>query len=811
MRKLLTLLYCLLWQFAYAGTCGQDASTKQAGTSTENISDISYELSFNIAAEQPTSISGNVVIYFILQQRSDVALDFQGQLSGPCLINGKKRKVLMHDGRIVLPMKRMREGINRVEMNFVSQSDVITIGDNRQYVMFKPGQTRKCFPCFDRPTLRARFITHLSVPDGWKTMCSDSHAPIPTYLYSFIAGKFQEKTKAGDRYPMRALYMAATPSEASQIDLIFDEVQQSLIWMEKYTGLRCPLTEYGMVIMPGHQSGCTGHPGTIWLSSRQAFLAPGSSQEEQQRRLELIAHETAHLWFGDMVSIKRPEEMWVKEILTNYMAAKITRRQLSRTEHDLNFLKTYQTRAIAIDRTEGAHPIVQDMANTGEAAMLNDNIFYDKGPVILRILEQLTGTTSMQNALQKYTHEYYLRSASWNDFINILDQEAPNAGVRQASEAWIKQKGMPLIHTSYQNGKLIVSQTDLQGRSICCRQKFDIRIVNELGDSHTLNVDMRQPTMTYNLSETPNYIIPNYNGNGYGRFTLDQEYTKRLALRLIVTRDDIQRLALLTTLHDNYLLGRIPPSYFGELYRSMIREKNPLIMQTCIDHMLKIAFDLPRNERYTLEQCIMDIIPENRHSECKRTIIRKMARNATSPEVLNQIYQIWQSHSDPLFDEHDYMEMAYRLAVMRPSEWQQIIATERQRLTTDQLRQEFDYISRACTPDTQKQNQLFNELLKPENRENESWALHMLDLLNVDVREPQTNEYITASLNSLEYLQRTSSLFFTSDWLHRLFATHKSAEARQKVEQFLQQHNNIPAPLRSKILEAAWPLMNKGR
>ena len=176
--------------------------------------------------------------------------------------------------------------------------------------------------------------------------------------------------------------------------------------------------------------------------------------------------------------------------------------------------------------------------------------------------------------------------------------------------------------------------------------------------------------MSFDIGPAPSYIIPNYNGSGYGRFTLDDVYTRKLAQRLIVTRDDLQRYALLLTLYDNYLMGRIPASYFGELYRNMMKEKNPLIMQTMrrpyVQDCLRPG---TAKERQTLEQCIMDLLSENRSDECRRTIIRKMSRHATAPEVLKQIYDLWSQHNDPLFDDHDYMAMAYRLAIMRPGEW----------------------------------------------------------------------------------------------------------------------------------------------
>lgn len=819
-KLLLASLLCITANFVQAQRYIEQQTqytlqTLQKGVTQElanrrkaNISQVKYNLTFNIPANQQENVTGSAVISFVLKERDDVVLDFQGLFSGACLINGKKRVATYKEEHIVLPMKQMTSGLNTVELSFVCKNTALNRHPNYLYTLFIPDHAHSCFPCFDQPNMTAHFTTKLNIPEGWKSMACDSTSLLSPHFYSFVAGQFLEKKDLRDGHSIRALYLETDPLKTEQLDNIFSETAHALSWMESYTGIKCPYKEYGMIILPKHQYGGIEHPGAIQLSDKRLFLNQHPSQEELLCRAEYIAHETAHLWFGNITSLKVPEEVWAKEVLANFMASKITRREFSKMENELNFMRTYQAHAIAIDRTDGTHPIAQSLTSQNETALLHDNILYDKATVMMRMMEQLMGNKKLQSGLQKFLRKFYFKQASWDDLIGVLDHEVPTANIRQMSEAWTKQKGMPIIHTTYQDGKLIVSQSDLSGERPYWRQKFDIRIINDLGSSRTITVDMQQPAMTYELSQAPSYIIPNYDGHGYGRFTLDETYTNKLAQRLIVTRDDLQRYILLQTLHDNYLMGRIAPSYFGELYRDMMKEKNPLIIQTCIDHMFKIAFNQPDKERQTLELCIMDLIPENHHSECRRAIIRKLASNATSPEVLDQLYQLWSDHNDPLFDAHDYMEMAYHLAIMRPEEWQRIIDTERQYLTDDILRQEFDYISRACSPDVNTQVHLFNELLMPENRQLESWAIHTLRLLNADVREPASNVYIPSSLASLEYLHQTGGIFISDNWLYALLSGHKSQEARQQIELFLREHPNFPPLLRNKILEAAWPLMN---
>jgi aminopeptidase N len=155
------------------------------------------------------------------------------------------------------------------------------------------------------------------------------------------------------------------------------------------------------------------------------------------------------------------------------------------------------------------------------------------------------------------------------------------------------------------------------------------------------------------------------------------------------------------------------------------------------------------------------------------------------------------------------MDMAYRLAIVRGDTYHPVLAAQRKRLKTADEQREFDYVSRVCTPDPALRTRLFNEMLRPQNREQEPWALKALRLLCSDVYEPVSNALIEPGLQSLQYIQQTSDIFFPTSWLQAMLASHKSKEARLIVEQFISAHPDYPEHLRNKIFEAAWMLMKQ--
>ena len=815
-KILLMIFLSMMVLSTHAQMLSKGVSKELADHRKVNISNVVYDLTFNIPSNLSHKVTGTAIISFDLKEQEDLILDFQGEFNGTAYVyygkkNNKRRsfEALYKDEHIIIPMRQLQAGKNKIELNFTCQDKALNRNKDYVYTLFVPDLARSVFPCFDQPDLRAVFVTTLHTPSGWKTMTSDNSCQLPTYLYSFVTGNFQEKTGTRNGRLMRALYRETDPAKVAQLDKVFDETSQALKWMEGYTSIACPFKEYGMVILPNYQFGGMEHPGAIQLSDRRIFLEKNATQEEELYRTELIAHEIAHLWFGDLVSLKWFGDVWTKEVLANFMASKITRRQYKGIDHDLNFLKTFQNAAIAIDRTDGTHAIAQELTNLNHASLLYDNIIYDKAPVMMRMMEQVMGAPAMQNGLNRFLIDHQFDNASWDDLIKALDKAAPSAGVKKFSDIWVKQKGMPNIHTSYKDGQIVVTQSDPLHRGIFWPQQFEVKVIYDLTESQTLTVDMQKPTMTFKVPGRPSYIIPNSNGKGYGRFTLDDNYTRQMPKRLITTRNDLNRYALLQVIHDNYLMGKISPSYFSELYRLMVKERNPQIMSTAIEHMFKILEDVNVDQRAALELCMMDLLNENRTNECHQYIIRKMSSCVSSPEVLDQIESIWRSHNDPLLNEHDYMEMAYRLAIMHPQQWQEILSTQRARLTTDDLKNEFDYVCRACNPDGNQRLQLFNDLLRPENRQKEPWAIAMLRLLNSDVFEPQSNGYIESSLKSLEYIQQTSDIFFPSKWMKALMAGHKSREAAQAIDSFIKATPNYPSNLKNIVLEASWILMKQ--
>ena len=145
------------------------------------------------------------------------------------------------------------------------------------------------------------------------------------------------------------------------------------------------------MLVPSFQFGGMEHPGSIFYNAASILLDESATENQMLGRASLIAHETAHMWFGDLVTMRWFNDVWMKEVFANFMAAKIVNPSFPKVNHELRFLVAHYPGAYSVDRTAGTHPIRQELANLNEAGSLYGAIIYQKAPIVMRQLERLLG------------------------------------------------------------------------------------------------------------------------------------------------------------------------------------------------------------------------------------------------------------------------------------------------------------------------------------------------------------------------------------------------------------------------------------
>ena len=278
-----------------------------------------------------------------------------------------------------------------------------------------PALARAVVPCFDQPDLKEVFSLHLDIPEDWvavsdgglrsetisegrKRLAFNDTKPIPTYLFSFVAGRWQVAEETVDGLPMHFYYRETTPDKLAQIPEVFRQAASAVRWMEDYTGIPYPFEKYDFVAIPGYQFGGMEHPGAIQFNDKRIFLDPDPTMDNLLSRANLITHETAHMWFGDLVTMQWFDDVWTKEVFANWFAAQMTGPLFPDVDTALNDFKQFNIPAYEEDRTAGSNAVKQRLGNLADAGLIYGNIVYDKAPVVMRMLAEKMGRTSPPGA-----------------------------------------------------------------------------------------------------------------------------------------------------------------------------------------------------------------------------------------------------------------------------------------------------------------------------------------------------------------------------------------------------------------------------
>lgn len=795
---------------------------------SEKYLNVSYSLSFNIPEEKNEPVTGVANILWDQGEKLPLIIDFRGDSSQiiSVMLNREPVEYKVENEHIILPSSGAWSGKNMVSIAFRSSDQSLNRRDEFLYTLLVPDRARTLFPCFDQPDIKARYSLELIIPETWKAVANGKIAgvdslshpgrhvvtfqetePLPTYLFSFVAGKLQQETYSRENRSISIYHRETDPARKGQCPEIARQVLDALDWMEAYTGVLYPFAKYDLVILPGFQYGGMEHTGATLYNDQSMFLNEEPTLDEQLRRSTLIAHETAHMWFGDYVTMKWFNDVWTKEVFANYFAIRIVEPTYPTVNHRLNFVRGYIPASYAEDRTDGATPIQQTLDNLRNAGLVYSNIVYDKSPVVMEMLIQRMGADAFQRGLHDYLTTYAYSNATWDQLIAILSQYTER-DLDQWSQVWVKESGMPVLQARVIGDSLRIEESDPWERGLVWPQKLKYRIcegdktedvVVEIGDtSRVLTVKLNQ----HYASPT---ILPNIDGRGYGFFELRPEDIQGAFACLDTTADEMLKGSLLITLHENLQNRTLKAEPFLHALVSYAKqEKNDLLYSMALGYISQaVRFLSARPEG--LDNELWQLVTDDATPGRRLQAFRQYVSLADSEQATDQLWRIWEKRKlegKPL-SERDEISLSYELAIRLPEKADEIVNEQLKRISNPDRQAEYRFISPSVSPRKEVRDSVFEALLVADNRRIEPWASTALSLLNHRLRETESVEYIRPALEILEEVQRTGDIFFPTAWLRALLGGHSSVQARDEVEAFYAEYPDFPEMLLNKIRQQA--------
>lgn len=812
-----------------------------------SISKLRYALSFNIPEHRSDAVTGAVTISFDLKTAGQVVLDFEQprEYVTTLKVNDADTAVALVNGHIVIPESATKAGENRFAVGFRAGDQALNRSDDFLYTLFVPARARLTFPCFDQPDLKGRYTLSLVMLTGWQGVSNGSLSmystmgrisaamfaetePLPTYLVAFAAGKFEVETaeRGGRRFTM---YHRETDAAkvARNRDALFDLHAKSLAWLEDYTGIKYPWGKFDFVLIPSFQFGGMEHPGAIFYNASSMMLDESATQNQLLNRASTIAHETAHIWFGDLVTMRWFNDVWMKEVMANFMAAKIVNPSFPEVNHELRFLFAYYPPAYEVDRTAGANPIRQQLANLDEAGSLYGNIIYDKAPVVMRQLERMLGEKEFRDGLREYLKQFAFSNATWLDLIKILDDRTPE-DLATWSHVWVEQRGRPEIATAIKTDshgnvvRLTLSQRDPLKRGVVWPQQLEVTF-GYLNGVRQHEVELKGASADIPFATglpRPLFILPTGEGLGYGGFTLDPESRRYLLDHLEDIHDDLTRASALVVLWDEVLNARISPSEFlAFATRVLPLESNEQNLQYLLGAMADAYWRfLPQEQRLAripaLETLLREGIARASTTSQKAawfSAFRNVVQTKAGVEWLARLWSREEKIEGLPLVEQDEIALAGALAVREVPGWQKILTAQLDRTQNPDRKARFEFVMPALSADPKVRQASFERLRDVNNRRREPWVLESLTYLHHPLRAHESEHFIRESLDLLPEIQRTGDIFFPKRWVDATLDGHRSPEAARMVQQFLDQSPKLPERLRWVVLSSADELFRASR
>ncbi len=826
------------------------------------VTSVRYQLSLDVT-RRDTAI-GRVVVEFRQSHHGEAVLDFRGLSVGTIVANGdtlhgslpgaraRDRRHHWDGAHIRIPAAHTRAGRNRMEIAFVAPvapagASIIratdgTDGADYLYTLLVPADANLLFPSFDQPDLKARISLSLTTPRDWRALGNGAllradtaearithvfreSAPLSTYLIAFAAGPWSTVTRdvviapGGAPVPL-TLWSRRSRAGEVEADTLIAMNARALEWLGGWFGVPYPFGKYEFLLAPAFPFGGMEHPGAVFYNEESFIYRERPTVSQLLGRQATTFHEVAHQWFGDYVTMRWFDDLWLKEGFATYMAAKMQ----AALEPSSNAWKTFYLRnkpvAYATDATAGTTAVWQALANLDQAKSNYGPIVYNKAPGILRQLEFLVGERAFQVGVQSFLNDHAFGNATWRDLLSAIGR-ASGRDLTAWGAQWILRPGMPIVEQQLRldNGRIdrlaLVqrpAQPHVSGRG-AWPLKVQLLLHYDDGTAAVqLPVLMERDTTVITAARgrpAPSFVFANAGDYGYALVLPDSVSVAWLERKIGTIENDLERAMLWGALWDLVREARLSPArYVALVLRELPTERDEQVAGALVGRLSTAltrysdgasADSLRQRAESVLLAGAIDSTRPYGQRKSQLDAVIGLARDPAALARLNRWLDSTSVAGLPLRPPTRWAIVSRLVARDAPASGQRLRAEAARDSTSEGKRQAF--VAGAARPTAKNKAQYFSRWFG-NGELNEEWVTSSLRTFHDADRAELTARYLVPALDTLPWIQQNRRIFFLGSWLGATLGGQRSAEALRAVDGWLRAHPGLAPDLRQKILQS---------